>query len=72
MAKAQFHSNEISCGGCTSSIEKGLSAVEGVSSVSGDPDAKTVDVEYDDSKVTTDAILAKLDEIGFESTLVSA
>lgn len=72
MGKAQFHSGDISCGGCTSSIEKGLTGVNGVNSVSGDPDAKTVDVEFDESQVSTDALLAKLDEMGFESTLVNS
>lgn len=63
-----FHSDEISCGGCTSTIERGLSAVAGVSAVKGDPETKLVTVEHDES-LSVESILAKLDEIGFESTV---
>ncbi|MCH7945351.1 MAG: heavy-metal-associated domain-containing protein, partial [Armatimonadetes bacterium] len=57
-------------GGCTSSIEAGLSQVDGVSHVSGDPETKVVEVEYDETALTSEAILAKLDEIGFAATIV--
>ena len=70
MAKAKFHSDDISCGGCTASIEKNLRAVEGIMHVSGNPDAKTVEVEYDEDKVNTEFILGRLDEIGFESSVI--
>lgn len=63
-----FHSDEISCGGCTSTIEKQLSAMPGVSSVKGDPESKMVTVEHDES-LSVDSLLARLDEIGFESTV---
>ena len=70
MVKVRFHSDDISCGGCTSSIEDGLSQVDGVAHVSGDPETKVVEVEYDETSLTSDAILAKLDEIGFSATIV--
>ena len=63
-----FKSEDISCGGCTATIEKELGQLPGVSSVKGDPETKLVTVEYDDS-LGAEAILAKLDEIGFESVV---
>ncbi len=70
MIKVRFHSDDISCGGCTASIEAGLSAVDGVSHVSGDPETKVVEVEFDEVSLSSEAILAKLDEIGFSATIV--
>ncbi len=70
MVKVRFHSEDISCGGCTASIEDGLSQVDGVAHVSGDPETKVVEVEYDESALTSDEIVAKLDEIGFAATIV--
>ena len=70
MIKVRFHSDGISCGGCTSSIEDGLSAVDGVANVSGDPETKVVEVEFDEVTLSSEAILAKLDEIGFSATIV--
>ncbi|HXH61354.1 MAG TPA: heavy-metal-associated domain-containing protein [Fimbriimonadaceae bacterium] len=64
--KTTFYSEDISCGGCIASIEKALAPVAGVVSVQGNPDEKTVTVEHDES-LSTEAILAKLDETGFES-----
>lgn len=63
-----FKSEDISCGGCTATIEKELGRMQGVTSVKGDPETKLVTVEYDDS-LGAEAILAKLDEIGFESVV---
>ena len=70
MTKATFFSADIECDGCTSSIEDALSKLAGVASVNGDPDTKQVKVEFHDTVVSEEAILAKLDEIGFESKRV--
>jgi copper chaperone CopZ len=66
--KSVFKSEEIACGGCTATIEKELSQLPGVVSVNGDSATKLVTVEHDDS-LPVEGILAKLDEIGFESTV---
>lgn len=62
-------SDEIMCGGCTSSIEKGMVGLPGVLSVAGDPQTKRVTIEHDPS-VDTHAILAKMDELGFAAEIV--
>ena len=70
MVKVRFHSDNISCGGCTSSIEDGLSQIDGVAHVWGDPETKVVEVEFNELSLSSEAILAKLDEIGFAATIV--
>ena len=67
MKKVTFSVPEISCGHCTSSIEKGLSAMAGVHSVSSDIAAKTTTVEFDDS-VTIAQLIEEFDNIGFDAT----
>lgn len=67
MKKVTFSVPEISCGHCTSSIEKGLSTMAGVHSVSSDIAAKTTTVEFDDS-VTIAQLIEEFDNIGFDAT----
>ncbi len=61
---AVFHAPDISCDGCTNSIRVELEDMDGVSSVAGDPAAKTVQVAFGDP-ATIDAIRAAMDDIGF-------
>jgi Cu+-exporting ATPase len=62
-----LRSDEIMCGGCTATIEKALSALPGVSVVSGDAETKLVTVEHDDS-VSVEELIEKMDEAGFEAS----
>jgi copper chaperone CopZ len=55
---------DISCGGCTNSIRLELEDMDGVRSVVGDPDAKSVEVVYGDP-ASVDGIRAAMDDIGF-------
>ncbi len=66
MNKVTFSIPEISCGHCTSSIEKGLSEIAGVKSVSSSIENKTTTVEFDDS-VNVPQLIEELDNIGFEA-----
>ena len=61
---AVFHAPDISCDGCTNSIRVELEDMDGVSSVVGDPDAKSVQVAFA-NPATVDGIQALMDEIGF-------
>ena len=67
MKQVTFSVPEISCGHCTSSIEKGLTALAGVHSVSSDIAAKTTTVEFDDS-IDVATLIEELDNIGFDAT----
>lgn len=61
---------EISCGHCTSSIENGLSKLAGVDSVSADVATKTARISFDEATLSIDAILAALDDLGFEAKVI--
>jgi copper ion binding protein len=48
MAKDTFTISNISCGHCVNAIKKELGELEGVKSVEGNPETKSVDVEWED------------------------
>jgi copper chaperone CopZ len=54
----------ISCGHCVMSIKTELSEIEGVHSVEGDPDAKSISVKWD-SPATLDILKERLKEINY-------
>lgn len=66
MKKVTFSIPEMSCGHCTSSIEKGLTAIDGVLSVSSDLANKTTTVEFNES-LTVPALVEAFDDLGFDA-----
>ena len=56
---------KISCGHCTATIERELGALAGVTKVRADASLKTVEVEWDEARVSWDALRALLVEIDF-------
>ncbi len=67
MEKQTFSIPNISCGHCVMSIKNELSEMEGVTTVDGNPESKTISVEWD-SPVTSETIKAKLEEINYPAT----
>lgn len=63
-----FSAPDIECGGCAASIEKALASLSGLSSLSVDIDAKTVTVAHDPELLSVEAILTRLDHLGFPAT----
>jgi copper chaperone len=57
---------DISCGHCKSSIEGAVNPLEGVASAVVAIDDRNVAIEYDGSDTTMDAIVAAIDEQGYE------
>jgi copper chaperone len=57
---------DISCGHCKSSIEGAVAPLEGVSNAEVTIDAHTVDVSFDEATVTLDAIIAAIEEQGYD------
>ncbi|MGI9529588.1 MAG: copper ion binding protein [Acidimicrobiia bacterium] len=57
---------DISCGHCKSSIEGAVAPLEGVETAEVTIEARTVDVNFDESIVNVDAIVAAIDEQGYE------
>jgi len=64
MEKQTFNIPNITCGHCVMSIKNELGELDGVSKVDGDPDSKTVTVEWD-TPATLDRINDTLKEINY-------
>ena len=64
MEKTTFSIPNISCGHCVMSIKNELSELEGVKSVEGNPESKSIDVEWD-APITEDKIINTLKEINY-------
>jgi copper chaperone CopZ len=64
MSKETFTIPNISCGHCVMAIKNELSEMEGVKSVEGDPESKTVDIEWE-APADLGKIKATLKEINY-------
>ena len=64
MSKDTLSIPNISCGHCVMAIKNELQGMQGVKSVEGNPQAKTVDIEWD-APATLDKIKATLKEINY-------
>jgi copper ion binding protein len=67
MEKKTFSIPNISCGHCVNAIKTELSELDGVSTVEGNIEGKSVDVEWD-APATEDIIKNKLTEINYPAT----
>lgn len=65
MVRETLYAPDISCDHCIMSIEKALSKISGARFVSGDPESKTVVVEYDPTTVPREVIEAAMEEEGY-------
>ncbi len=57
---------DISCGHCKMSIEKAVNSLDGIEKVEVHIEPRTVDVAWDDAVVDMDAIIAAIEEQGYE------
>ncbi len=64
MPKATFSVANISCGHCVMAIKRELNTVTGIKAVAGDPDAKSITVEWE-APATEELIRATLKEINY-------
>jgi len=64
MEKKTFSIPNISCGHCVMSIKNELNELDGVASVEGNPEAKSIDVEWE-APITEDKIIETLKEINY-------
>jgi len=64
MEKKTFSIPNISCGHCVMSIKNELGELEGVKSVEGNPESKSIEVEWD-APITEDKIKDTLKEINY-------
>ena len=64
MEKQTFVVPNISCGHCVMSIKNELNEIDGVKSVEGDPDTKSITVEWEAS-TSANTIKERLKEINY-------
>lgn len=64
MAKEIFSIPNISCGHCVMAIQNELGELDGIKTVDGDPDSKSVTVEFD-APMTLEKIRQTLQEINY-------
>jgi len=64
MEKQTFVIPNISCGHCVMSIKGELNEIDGVKSVEGDPDTKSITVEWE-SPTSANTIKERLKEINY-------
>ena len=64
MAKQTFSIPNISCGHCVMTIKNELGELAGVSKVDGNPESKSITVEWDEP-ATADKIKETLNEINY-------
>ena len=64
MVKDTLSIPKISCGHCVNAIKNELSELEGVKSVEGSPEAKTIEVEWE-APTSLDKIKETLEEINY-------
>lgn len=68
MITKRAYSPDIVCDGCARSIQRSLSTLAGVDSVTVDVAARQVTVTYSEEQVTPDVIADRLDAAGFRVT----
>ncbi len=65
MEKLNLHIPNISCQHCLMTIRRELLQLAGIASLEGELETKTIEVAYDPSLLTTEAIRDRLAEIGY-------
>ncbi len=55
----------MSCAHCKAAVEEELGRLPGVESSNADPENGTVEVRYDEAKVTTDDLTGAVEEAGY-------
>ena len=68
MKQETFSIPNISCGHCTASIENELKELEGVTTVKGDIESRSVDIQWA-APATREQILAMLKEINYPAAV---
>ncbi len=67
----RLNAPDIACKSCAAAITNALQGLDGLQRVSVDIPTKTVDVQFDEDRLTLEQILQRLDEAGFPATVAS-
>jgi copper chaperone CopZ len=66
----RLNAPDIACKSCVNAILNALMKVDGIQQVSVDIATKTVEVQFEENRVTADAILHRLDAAGFPAQVI--
>jgi copper chaperone len=58
----------MSCGGCVKNVTGALQAVAGVAQVEVSLEEKRASIEFDPSQTTRDALMAAIEDAGFDAS----
>ena len=65
MQKAVLTSAKISRGHCKMTVEKTGSTLEGVDSITADPETRQIEVSYDENRITLEEIRKAIADAGY-------
>lgn len=65
MKEAVLVSPKISCGHCKMTVESAGNSLEGVNTITADPETKKIDVTYDENVITLDEIRQAMEKAGY-------
>ena len=68
MTNATFNVPEMSCGHCKAAVEGELNKLSGVKFSNADFEKGTVEVRYDEDRVTTEELGGAIEEAGYSVT----
>lgn len=71
MKKEKFEITGMTCSACSSRVERAVNKLEGVSQVSVNLLKNSMLLEYDESKINTDSIIAAVDDAGYGAKSLS-
>lgn len=71
MTKVEMNIEGMHCGGCATGIQMVTEQMDGVTSSFVDLDAKKGTFEFDEAKVTTDAIISEIATLGYQATVAA-
>jgi len=68
MTDATFNVPDMSCGHCKAAVEGELNKLKGVERSNADLEKATVEVSYDEGRVTTEELKGAIEEAGYTVT----
>ncbi len=68
MTNATFNVSKMSCGHCKAAVEGELNKLSGVEFSNADFEKSTVEVRYDEDRVTTEELEGAIEEAGYSVT----
>ncbi|MFE8703093.1 heavy metal translocating P-type ATPase [Cytobacillus sp. FJAT-54145] len=69
--KAEFDITGMTCAACSTRVEKGLNKLDGVSKATVNLALETATVEYNPSETSVDAMIKKVEALGYKATIKS-